>query len=140
MRPELIIDGARFSDYEGFVAEFNRAYLAAFSGPPWEGDISDLQDLLEAAREETGEPVTIRWIRAEKSRADLGHEQMAEVSLRQMASIPTDVFSPEGYELVHGWARRRLHQAQVGEGRTLFEWLVWQMDGEGDDVAHVTLE
>ena len=45
MQKELVIDGARFCDYEGFVEEFNRAYVSVYGGLPWDGDdIVDFHD------------------------------------------------------------------------------------------------
>jgi hypothetical protein len=140
MQHELVVDGTRFSDYDGFVREFNRAYLAVFGGPPWDGEISDLHDLLESAREGAGECLTIRWINSKKSSADLGHEEMAEFCLQYIASIPEGVFSPASYRLVHGWNQESLDQARAGQGRTLFEWLVWQMTGDDDEPVDLELE
>ncbi len=38
MRHTIVIDGDRFSDYDGFVDELNRGLLALIGGPPWDGD------------------------------------------------------------------------------------------------------
>lgn len=114
MQHELIIDGNRFSDCDGFVEEFNRAYLALLGGMPWEGNFHRFAEFLEAVLGNSGAPLTIRWLNSRKSSVDLGHEQMAEYCLRH-----------------------KLDQARVGQGRTLFEWLVWQVHGDGNDRADV---
>jgi hypothetical protein len=146
MPQELLIDGSRFCDYEGFVEEFNRAYMAAFgasppdANAPWDGEISDLHDLIETTGEGGGERLTIRWIHSRKSASELGHGEMAEFWRRSVARIPAAVFSPDAYQLVYGWNQERLDQAEAGRGRTLFEYLVWQMSGDGDDLVDLKLE
>ena len=140
MQHELIIDGNRFSDYDGFVEELNRAYLTAVGGIPWNGEIDDLHEILETTRDREGEPLTIRWINSRKSASVLGHNEMAEFWRRSMANIPAAVYSPDGYQLVLGWYQERLDQAMARQGRTLFEYLVWQVGGEGDDLVNLKLE
>jgi hypothetical protein len=146
MAIELIIDGNHIRDYDSFVREFNRAYLAVFGGVPWDGvpwdgEIADLHELLGTDGEAVGERLSIRWVNSQKSRSELGHEQMAEYWLRSLASIPEAAFSPSSYQLVYGWKQERLNQARAGEGRTLFEYLVWQIRGdEGDEFTELSLE
>ena len=141
MRNELVIDGSHIRDYDDFMREYNRAYRAVFGGLPWNGEISDLHEFLEAVREGAGERLTIRWTNSQRSSADLGHEQMAEFWLRSLASIPESAFSPGGYQLVYGWKQESLDQARAGEGRTLFEYLGWQIRGEdGDELIELQLD
>ena len=65
MQHEMIIDGGRFCDYEGFVGEFNRAYLAVFGGPPWDGeDFNDLDDFLDQV------DALIAHLRASRTRSE----------------------------------------------------------------------
>ena len=147
MAVELVIDGGKIDDYDGFVREFNHAYLDVFDGPPWDGEISDLHELLDAVEEVDGERLIVRWLNSQRSRYVLGHEQMAEFWSRSLAKIPKDVFSPDGFQLVHGWRTESLEQAKAGLGRTLFEYLVWQIRGDevdadedGDQFPDLTLE
>ena len=70
---ELTIDGARFDDIAGFYAEVNRVFMAAES---WRlGETLDgLDDMLRGGYGilQGAGPVSLRWHRMEKSRADLG--------------------------------------------------------------------
>lgn len=134
MQQELIIDGSQFSDYEGFVEEFNRAYLPMFGEPPWDGaSFLELDEYLEAAQGANGERVSLRWINSQKSRSDLGHEEMAKFWLRTIAKIPRWSFSPAGNEFIRRGYEELLGQARAGQGRTLFEWIVWQISGDDSD-------
>jgi hypothetical protein len=131
MQPELLIDGGRFCDYDGFVAEFNRACLAAFGGPAWDGeDFNDLDDLLEAA----GGRLTIRWVRSRKSASDLGHEAMARFWSRALAGcrarFPRMASLHEDYQ-------EKVDRATAGQGPTLFDWLAAQFR---DSDAEVKLD
>ena len=145
MKHELLIDGGRFCDYDGFVEEFNRADLAAFGGPPWDGvSFIDFDDFLKAAAEAAGGRVTIRWINSRKSMSDLGHEEMAKLWSRKRAQVPAWAFSPASTELLSRGYQERIDQATAGQGRTLFEWLVWQIrecvDDNGDELVDLKLE
>ena len=145
MQHGLLIDGDRFCDYDGFVEAFNRAYLAAFGGPPWDGvSFVDFDDFLKAAAEAAGGRVTIRWINSRKSRSELGHGEMAKLWSRKLAHIPRWAFSPPGNELLSRGYRERIDQAAAGQGRTLFEWLVWQIrecvDDDGAELVDLKLE
>jgi hypothetical protein len=134
MQHELVIDGSRFRDYDGFVEEFNRAYVAAFGGRSWNGEyILDFCDLLEAAQDATEERLAIRWTHSAKSISELGYAEMAKYWSRKLALLARCEFSPSGYEAICRGYLDRLDQAKVGQGRTLFEFLVWQLRGDGDD-------
>jgi hypothetical protein len=135
MQNELIIDGARFCDYGGFVEEFNRAYVPRYGDPPWDGeDIEHFHDMLEG----TGDPLRVRWIDSAKSASELGHAEMAKYWRRVLANIPQWALSPAGYELLRGANQEKLNQAEAGEGRTLFEWIVFQIGD--DELVSVSLE
>ena len=120
-KPVYVIDGANFSDFAGFVAECNRAFIAHFGGT-WGGNLDAFNDYLY-----WGDPeYVIVWRNAEKSRADLGHQAMAawleENWGRCHPSNQADV-------------RRRLTRARKNKGPTLFDWLVEIIR----DQAHVEL-
>ena len=124
MQHELLIDGSRFCDYQGFVAEFNRAYLAVFGGSPWDGDdLNDFDDFVEAA----GQRLTIRWINSQKSISDLGHAEMADYWSKAMASIPGWALAAASHQHMVRRHQEMIDQAAAGQGRTLFEWLVFQI-------------
>jgi hypothetical protein len=141
MKHELIIDGSHFSDYAGFVQEFNRAYVALFDGPTWDGEsFDDFDDFLEAARDTTGERLTIRWLNSQKSRADFGYEAMAAYWSWALERVPVGALSPAGYELLSRRHHERIDRARAGHGRTLFEWMVWQITDHGDELVDLKLE
>ncbi|MCC2668902.1 MAG: hypothetical protein K0Q72_1373, partial [Armatimonadetes bacterium] len=93
----------------------------------------DFHDLVEAAQDATEEPLTIRWIHSEKSISELGYEEMAKYWSRKLALLATCGFSPSGYEAICRGYLERLDLAKAGQGRTLFEFLVWQLRGDSDD-------
>ena len=147
MQHELVIDGSRFHNYEGFVEEFNRVYAAAFGGPSWDGEyILEFHEFVEAAQDATEARLEIRWIHSEKSISELGYEEMAKYWSRKLTLLARCEFSPSGYEAICRPYLERLEQARAGQGRTLFEFLVWQLRGdiddpiEGDDSVDITLE
>jgi hypothetical protein len=147
MSNELLIDGERFRDYAGFVAELNRAYSAAFGDPPWDGecfdDFCDLDDfffdLFDSFDEKlagSGKRLTVRWVNSERSKAELGHREMVEYWSRSLAGIPDGV-TPACRQLITERYQALLDEAAVGRGRTLFEWLVFQI---GDGLVDLSLE
>lgn len=126
---EILINGNHFRDYAGFVEEFNRAYLAVYDGPPWDGkDFNDLDDFLESP----GERLSIRWMNSEKSRADLGHEAMRAFWLQSLERCRMEL--PQA-RFMHEQLLERIDQANAGHGSTLFDWLVDQLR----DYEHVDL-
>jgi hypothetical protein len=140
MQHEIVIDGDRFSDFHGFIEEFNRAYLPHFGGPSWEGDVSEIDDLLEIARNALGKPLAIRWVNSQKSRSNLGHGAMAQFMAREIANIPEWAMGPESYKLIRSGYQKSLDEAAAGHGRTLFEWLVWQIHDESGELVNLALE
>lgn len=129
MTLELVIDGGRFRDYDGFVAELNRAYVAAFGGTPWNGeDFNDLDDFLNAPAER----LSIRWTECRKSAAELGYDAMAACwsqSLSRCRAAFPDVPS------LHQDYQAKLDDAVAGRGPTLFDWLVIQLSPENVDLT-----
>lgn len=124
MPHELLIDGNRFRDYDGFVAEFNRAYVTVFGGPPWNGDdLNDLDDFLAAP----AEGLSVRWVNSRTSAAELGHAAMAAYWSRALegcrAELPHVPSLHSGYE-------EKIVEATAGRGPTLFDWLVTQLTAE----------
>jgi hypothetical protein len=66
--PVLVIDGAHFSDFDGFAREFSRPLCNC----TWRGNLDAFNDLL---REGFGTPENgwvLRWLNSESSRAALG--------------------------------------------------------------------
>ena len=74
---EIILDGERFDDMEGFYQEIDRLLTKDLQG--WTGhNLDAFNDLLRGGFgiHEYGEPIKIRWIHHAKSRRDLGEEMV----------------------------------------------------------------
>jgi hypothetical protein len=72
MVPKLTIDGNNFSDFEGFVREFN---INVFGDDrTWMGGFGALNDLLRGGYGTPEGPYIIEWLNAHKSREDLGKD------------------------------------------------------------------
>jgi hypothetical protein len=71
--PVLVIDGANFSDFDGFAREFSRLLC----NHTWHGNLNAFNDLLRGG---FGTPETgwvFRWVNSEISRAALGYGETA---------------------------------------------------------------
>jgi hypothetical protein len=88
--PVLVIDGATFSDLDGFAREFSRL-LCNYT---WRGNLDAFNDLLRGG---FGTPETgwvLRWLNSETSRAALGYQETA----RRLGAAPTRVPSLEPFD------------------------------------------
>ena len=72
MASKLTIDGDNFSDFEGFVREFNPAVFG--DDRTWYGSLDQLNDLLRGGFGSPEGNFTIEWINSHKSQKDLGKE------------------------------------------------------------------
>ncbi len=110
-RPELKIDGNRFSTLEGFFDEVGEVL---FAGRPWERNLEAFGAALDEMLSEYG-PMNVVWLNSEKSRMDLGYSE----TFRQVA---------ERLKYAHPDARPELlfelEKARNREGDTVFIWLV----------------
>jgi len=104
------IDGERFNNFTGFIAEFNRGFVSLVGGK-WNGNLDAFTDYLSWADQRS----TIRWLHSEKSRSDLGHDAMAEWLSGNLLRCHSSNRSS---------VQIRLEKAENGMGQTLFEWLV----------------
>ena len=79
---EVIIDGNRFSDIEGFYTEIDRLLTRALD---WKTghNLNAFNDLLRGGFgfHEYGEELHVTWINASKSKKDLGYEAAAGQTL-----------------------------------------------------------
>ncbi len=75
MRREIVIDGNKFDDLEGFYCEIDRVLTKDL---PWKTghNLNAFNDLLRGGFgvHEYGEPILLRWINFERSRVYLGFE------------------------------------------------------------------
>lgn len=118
---ELVLDGRCISCFGDFVTEFNRCYCRIYGGPEWSGlDFNELDDFLEHAA-----PVTLRWTHSEVSRKNLGYRAMREWWIdslnRSRNKFPT-------HEFMHEWCSQGIHESESNQGRTLFEYICWQIE------------
>jgi hypothetical protein len=66
--PVLVIDGASFSDFDGFTREFSRL----LSDHTWHGNLNAFNDLLRGGFGTPENGWVLRWRHSESSRAALG--------------------------------------------------------------------
>ena len=119
------IDGANFSDFAGFITEFNRGFVSHVGGN-WKGNLDAFNDYLSWADDRC----TIHWLNADKSRADLGHSAMADWLTDNLTRCHPS--NRDGVQL-------RLDAANAGTGQTLFDWLV-EIIRENSDFVDLKLE
>lgn len=100
----LIIDGTRFSDFDGFVEEFSRL----LPEHAWNGNLDAFNDILS-------DGYAIVWNHSDASREQLGHPAMA-THLESVLST----CHPSNRRVV----RKELKAAQGGQGPTLFDLIV----------------
>lgn len=110
-RPVLIVDGARFSDFEGFAREFSEL----LSGYTWRGNLDALNDILRGGYGTPEHGWVLRWVRSDLSRVALGHQEMA----RWLEGL-----LPQAHPSNHAGIEARLRRARDGTGPTLFDEIV----------------
>jgi len=109
--PVLVIDGANFSDFEGFAREFSRL-LCKYT---WRGNLDAFNDLLRGGFGTPDHGWVLRWLNSGSSRAALGYQE----TTRRL----------EGLLLTCHPSQRSIIQAGIsracrGEGPTLFDEIV----------------
>lgn len=113
MRKQLTINGNNFSDLAGFYDEAERNLTKDLD---WKigRNLDAYNDVLRGGFcvHEYGEPVTLTWINAEKSRHDFGYPATIQ-SLEKMLTTchPSNIPS----------VKKKLAQAKAGKGPTLFD-------------------
>ncbi|WP_410662315.1 barstar family protein [Amycolatopsis sp. lyj-84] len=109
--PVLIIDGARFSDFDGFTREFSRL----LSHHSWRGNLDAFNDLLRGGFGTPENGWVLRWVNSESSRSALGHAETARQLERLVLTCHPS--NRPGIEA-------RIDNARRGEGPTLFDEIV----------------
>jgi hypothetical protein len=109
--PVLVIDGARFSDFEGFAREFSRL----LDDYTWRGNLDAFNDILSGGFGTPEGGWVLRWVNADLSRTALGHEATA----RRLESL-LSTCHPTNRAAIGA----RLDRARRGEGPTLFDEIV----------------
>lgn len=109
--PVLVIDGARFSDFEGFAREFSRL----LDDYTWRGNLDAFNDLLRGGFGTPDNGWVLRWLNSESSRSTLGYEAtILRLERLLLTCHPSNRTSIE----------TRIASARRGEGRTLFDEIV----------------
>ncbi|QFZ24229.1 barstar family protein [Saccharothrix syringae] len=118
--PVLIVDGARFTDLDGFAHEFSRL-LCHYT---WRGNLDAFNDLLRGGFGTPENGWVLRWLNSETSRAALGHE----ATFRRLQGLPASCHPSHRSDI-----RARIAVARRGEGPTLFDEIVDIICDHGPD-------
>lgn len=109
--PVLVIDGASFTDFDGFAREFTKL----LDGYPWRGNLDAFNDILRGGFGTPDGGWVFRWLDSASSRSALGHAAMAtrlEGILHTCHPTNRDRVAAE------------IESARRGEGQTLFDLIV----------------
>lgn len=109
--PVLLIDGAAFSDFEGFTREFSRL----LANHEWRGHLDAFNDILRGGFGTPEDGWVLRWLNSDLSRAALGYE----ATVRWLESLLLTCHPSNRAQI-----RTKISSARVGEGPTLFDEIV----------------
>ena len=109
--PVLVIDGANFSDFDGFAREFSRL-LRNYT---WRGNLDAFNDLLRGGFGTPENGWVLRWLNSESSRAALGYEETA----RRLEGLLVTCHPSNRSKI-----EARIGSARRSEGPTLFDEIV----------------
>jgi len=109
--PVLVIDGANFSDFDGFAREFSRL-LRDYA---WRGNLDAFNDLLRGGFGTPEHGWVLRWVNSESSRAALGYQETTRRLERLLLTC-----HPSQRSIIQA----RISSARRGEGPTLFDEIV----------------
>ncbi|WP_326943220.1 barnase inhibitor [Amycolatopsis sp. NBC_01307] len=118
--PVLTIDGACFSDFDGFAREFSRL----LDGYTWRGNLDAFNDILGGGFGTPDNGWVLRWLNSELSRSVLGYEATAR-RLQQLLRT----CHPSNRQAIQA----QLVRAKRGEGVTLFDEIVEIIRDHGPD-------
>jgi hypothetical protein len=116
--PVLVIDGANFSDFDGFAREFSRLLY----NYTWRGNLDAFNDLLRGGFGTPENGWVLRWLNSESSRAALGYEQTTRRLERLLLTC-----HPSSRSNIEA----RISIARRSEGPTLFDEIVEIIRGHG---------
>lgn len=109
--PVLVIDGANFTDFDGFAAEFSRL-LGNYT---WRGNLDAFNDVLRGGFGTPEHGWVLRWLNSETSRVALGYAE----TIRRLEGL-LHTCHPSQRSIVQA----RIGRAHRGEGPTLFDEIV----------------
>ncbi|WP_238017273.1 barstar family protein [Dactylosporangium sp. AC04546] len=120
--PVLVIDGADFSDFDGFAREFSKL----LAGHTWRGNLDAFNDILSGGFGTPDNGFVLRWRHADRSRAALGYEAtIARLEGLLRTAHPSN----------HPAIRARIERARLSTGPTLFDELVDIIRDHADTIA-----
>ncbi|MFI9380436.1 barstar family protein [Kutzneria sp. NPDC052558] len=109
--PVLVVDGARFSDIDGFAHEFSRLLCHH----TWQGNLDAFNDILRGGFGTPGNGWVLRWFNSDSSRSALGHQAKTRwLEAVLLTCHPSNRPSVEA----------RIADARQGKGPTLFDDIV----------------
>lgn len=127
MRLRITIDGDRFSTMEGFYEEMERLLTRNLDWKPGHS-LDGFHDLLRGGFGlPLGEGIDFFWLRAEKSRRDLGYEQTAAHWERLLKSC-----HPSNREALE----KKRDACLLGQGETLFDLILVEIEDKTDGYDH----
>jgi RNAse (barnase) inhibitor barstar len=109
--PVLVIDGANFSDFDGFAREFSRL-LCHYT---WRGNLDAFNDLLRGGFGTPEGGWVLKWLNSELSRAALGYEATTQWLEQLLLTC-----HPSNRSAIEA----RIDSARRREGPTLFDLIV----------------
>ena len=110
--PVLVIDGATFSDFEGFQRAFS-ALLAR--DKEWNGSLDAFDDILYGGFGTPESGWILRWLNSDLSREALGYDATVKHLERLMSTChPSNI----------SHMRQRIEMARRREGLTLFDEII----------------
>jgi RNAse (barnase) inhibitor barstar len=118
--PVLVVDGALFSDLDGFASQFS----TLFDAHTWHGNLDAFNDILRGGFGTPGTRWVLRWINSDQSRGALGHEATARWLEQHLVTC-----HPANREHVQA----ELDEARRGTGPTLFDRIVDIIRDHGPD-------
>lgn len=126
--PVLTIDGACFSDFDGFTREFSRLLLRDHT---WRGNLDAFNDILGGGFGTPDNGWVLRWLNSELSRSALGYEATLRKREQLLLTCHPSNRSTVQAEILK--AKRR-------EGPTLFDEIVGIIRDHGPDGDGIRLE
>lgn len=113
MKPQVILDGTKFSTLEGFYDEVESKLVKGY----WGQNLDALNDMLRGGfgGREYEEAFVLIWQHSGKSRQDLGYpETVSQLEKRLLSCHPSN----------YDYVKDLLADARRGEGETAYDWLI----------------
>ena len=116
----MVLDGASFDDFEGFVREFSQ-HLDDFE---WQGSLDAFNDILRGGCGTPDGGFEIRWVNVAHSRLALGWQE----TIRWLEETLTRCYHSNIPRLT-----QQLEGARREDGTTLFDWILEIIEVHGPE-------